>query len=185
MLSDLQFLPTEVQASLHDLLESGVDQDKVALLVDRLLHASEAKTTDLQMSIVRIEEALNTRVDRIGDRLAGDMQTRLGASNQMLIDIHQLVQGQEATVTGLWAEFQAVGERVSDNVMRIEQLERKVKEHDHSRDTSIQERQMLRQDMDESKAHRTRIQAVLDDLTEAVQRIEQLLEVAGNHEAGG
>lgn len=126
-------------------------------------------------------------------------------------DTHLLVQGQGAAVDGLRAEFhnsmQQVGERVSDNTLRIADLEQKVAEHDQSRDQSIEDRRLLRQDMTESQAHRTRIQHTLDvelprisaairDLNERhggqitamaaqLREIQQLLEIAGNHDHDG
>ena len=191
---NFEFLPVEVQArikALHDL--PGVPEPMLESLIDSILHASEVKTTSLQMDIDRIENSITQRLDRIGSKMESDVQTRLGASNQMIVDIHTLVQSQEAVVQGLRAEFhdsmQTLGERVTDNTARIEDLEQKVIDHDESRDRSIEERQLLRQDMDESKAHRARMQQTLDTelpaIREAIEEIQRLLEIAGNHEAGG
>lgn len=116
-------------------------------------------------------------------------------------ETQMLIQGQGAAITGLRAEFhdgmQAFGERLNDVETRTDALERTVAGHSQSRDQSIQDRRLLRQDMDASKQHRAQIQARLDselpdikrrlaDLGDAVQRIEQLLEPAGDrHEPDG
>lgn len=208
------FLPLEVQASIKEMAALGIPESAIDLLIARTAKAIEDKTTTLQMDVVRIEGSIERRVDLIGEKLASDLRTVLGETNGMLVDIRTAQQTQEAAVTGLRAEFhdgmQAIGERVTDNTARIGDLEQKVAEHDQSRDQSIEDRRLLRQDMDESKAHRARIQETLDTALPAIsdgmremnerhggqlQKLteefaamrQQLLELAGNgtHEAGG
>lgn len=196
------FLPIELQTSINEMIALGVPQSAVDLLVERASKAIEAKTISAQRDVIEIEAASNTRVDQISARLEERLRTIMGDTNGMLADTHTIVQNTEAAVTGLRAEFHdglsAIGERVTDNTARIEDLERKVGEHDQSRDQSIEERKLLREDMNESKAHRGRIQERLDtdlpaifkqlgDLSLAVERMEQALALAGNHhdDAGG
>lgn len=197
---DLQYLPIELQATLIDMHASGASDDRLNRLILLILADREAKTTSLQLELVKIHDSINRQIGRLGDKLSDDLRTQSGAGNQMIVDIHAMVQQQGAAVVTLRAEFLSFGERVSDNTMRIEGLERKVSEHDQSRDQSIAERQLLREDMDESKAHRARMQTRMDTdlpaifqelsaLSAAVQRMEQLLAIAQNHErdseAGG
>jgi hypothetical protein len=152
-------------------------------------------------------------------------RAELNLKDQMteLIDIskdtHIIVQGVQITVQGvekeqseqgaavvaLRAEFLTFGETVSSRMLDIEAhavaLEARVTAHDQSRDQSIEDRRLLRQDMNESQAHRARIQSRLDTELPAIsaairaqderhgkqldafgQRlasIERLLEVAG------
>lgn len=82
-----QFLPLEIQTSVKELRALGTPESALALLIDRILKASEAKTTSLQMSIVQIEESITLRLDRLGDKLQSDIQTQLGNTNAMLVDV--------------------------------------------------------------------------------------------------
>jgi hypothetical protein len=108
----------------------------------------------------------------------------------LIQDIHTGQADQGAAVTALRAEFrdgmQLVGERLTDVEGRATVLETTVAAHDRSRDQSIEERRLLRRDMDESKAHRAKLQATLDQIDKRLAEIERLLELAGDHhEAGG
>jgi len=101
-------------------------------------------------------------------------------------DTHLLVQGQGAAVVELRAEFhqgmRAVGERLTSVEADTEALKRTVAGHDQSRDRSIEDRRILRREMDESKAHRAQIQVTLNQIDTRLAAIEQLLEVAGDHD---
>lgn len=128
-------------------------------------------------------------------------------------DVQATQTEQGAVVFALRAEFQQVGERLNDVEGRTAQLEATVAEHSQSRDRSIEDRGLLRQDMDESKAHRARLQtgqeamnqrldtalpaieAAIRDLNirhggqithlaGQLQEIQRLLEIAGNHDDG-
>lgn len=190
-----QFLPAELQAQIGALRAAGVPDSLLSSHIETILAQMEAKTTRVQLDVWKIEESLGERVERAIAKQDADLRTQLGATNQISVDILAAVREQGAALATARAEFHhgmgAIGERVTDNTLRIEAIEQKVTEHDHSRDRSIEERQLLRQDMDESKAHRVRLQSgqetmqqQLIELAEAVQRIEALLEPAGTHEAG-
>jgi len=84
---NLQFLPVEVQTSIAELRTFAVPDETIARLVDRILKASEAKVTSLQMDITRIEESLERRVDLIGQKLQADLRTQHGETNGMLIEV--------------------------------------------------------------------------------------------------
>jgi hypothetical protein len=137
-----------------------------------------------------------------------DLSDKLIELIEVSKETHMIVQGvhsaqveQGAAAGELWAAFQSFGESVSGRLTSVEDragaLETTVAEHSQSRDQSLQDRRLLRQDMDASKQHRAQIQARLDselpdikqrlaDLGDAVQRIESLLEPTGDrHEAGG
>jgi len=91
MSHNAQFLPIEIQTSVAELRALGTPESALAMLIDRILRASEAKTTSLQMSIVQIEESITLRLDRLADRLAdklqSDVRTQLGETNAMLVDV--------------------------------------------------------------------------------------------------
>jgi len=87
MTHNAQFLPLEIQTSVAELRRLGTPEHALTLLIDRILKASEAKTTSLQMDIARIEEAITLRLDRIGDKLIADNQTRTGDIYQMVSEV--------------------------------------------------------------------------------------------------
>lgn len=57
--------------------------------------------------------------------------------------------------------FSSFGEIVSGLVLDVAALKKKVVEHDHSRDASIEERRTLRADMDRADTHRANVDAEL------------------------
>lgn len=165
MASNLQFLPIEIQTSIAELRALGTPDHALHLLVDRILRASEAKTTSLQMDIVRIEDAITLRLDRLGEKLAADMRTQHGASNQMLADIRTLAQQQETATAQLRAEFQSVGEQLNDiDIWRAE---------------VDQERKSFRQSRDQSLDQRTRTEQAVQELADQFKaftaHIDQLI----------
>ena len=86
------FLPLEVQTSIKEMLALGMPEFAVDLLIDRTAKALEAKTTSLQVSIERIETSLETRVDKIGEKLVADLRTQHGETNGMLVDVRSAQQ---------------------------------------------------------------------------------------------
>lgn len=155
-------------------------------------HGDEPTRDALAYALGRAELGLK---DQLQELIEVSKDTHL-----LVQTVHGAQSEQGAVVVALRAEFhggmQQVGERLTDLEGRTGTLERTVAAHDESRDRSIEERRLLRADMDASKTHRAQIQRTLDaelpaikrelsDLAEAVHRIETLLEVAGEHEAGG
>lgn len=190
------FLPLEVQTSIKELIAFGAPEGAVDLLVARTSKAIEAKTISAQRQVVEIEHSLEQRVDRIGDKLAGDLRTVLGETNGMLIDIRTSQQGQETAVGELRAEFhhgiQQVGERLTD----LEAWQPHVE----------QELASFRESRDQSKAQRTRTENAVTALAQQFKaftdRIEGLIaqsvpqekaeqyrafldQLMAEHEAGG
>lgn len=186
---NFEYLPVEVQAQIKALQTAGASERMLESLIDSILRASEAKTTSLQLELEKIHNSINRQVNAIGDKLTADNTAHHGASNQMLIDIRSIVQNQGAAVDALRAEFQQTGERLSGIEFRTVALEATAIAHDRSRDQSIDERRLLRQDMDASKAHRAQLQETLDtelpdiqrqltELAGALRRVEEMLEFA-------
>jgi hypothetical protein len=163
-------------------------------------HGDESVRDALAYALGRAE--LNLK-DQMADLIDISKDTHIIAQ-----DVQKEQREQGAAVVALRAEFLAFGETVSDRLLDIETnaaaLEARVTDHDQSRDRSIEERKLLRQDMDESKAHRARIQNRLDTDLPAIgaairaqddrhgkqiaafdrrlANIERLLEVAGEHD---
>lgn len=133
-------------------------------------------------------------------------------------DTHLLVQGvqttqssQEAAAGALWAAFQSFSESLTQWREEIEawrgMVDGTLESFSQSRAQSIEERKLLREDMDESKTHRARMQHTLDTalpaitqaitaldtrhgsqikaLTAQLEEIQRLLEIAGQHEHDG
>lgn len=170
------FLPIEVQTSIKELIALGnLPESAIDLLVERTAKALEAKTTSLQMSIVQIEERIDARIDRIGEKLSGDLQTQHGSSNQMLADIHAAVQSQGAATEQLRADFQTFGETVSGRLSGVEER----------LDTSEADRKQLHEQNDrlEQKFDRleTEVRQALDRAL-GPARVAELIEMIERHE---
>jgi hypothetical protein len=158
MTHNLQFLPLEIQTSIAELRALGTPDHALGLLVDRILKASEAKTTSLQMDIVRIEDAITLRLDRLGEKIVADMHTQHGATNSMLLDVRALAQNQEAATIQLRAEFQAFGESVSGHIADV-----------RDRQTELEQRvdaqyQESRRDRTDLRAQSEQTQSAVGDL---------------------
>lgn len=203
-----QFLPAELQTQIGALRAAGVPDALLASHIETILAQMEAKTTKVQLDVWRIEESLGERVEKAITKQDADLRTQLGETNGILSELLGGQREQGAAMESLRTEFHhglaAIGERVSDIEGRTMQLEQTVAAHAQSRDQSIEDRRMLRKDMDESKQHRARIQHTLDtelpaiseairaqdmrhsaQISAIVQRlleIERLLEPAGNHD---
>jgi hypothetical protein len=179
------FLPLEVQTSIKEIIALGtLPESVIDLLIARTSKAIEDKTTSLQMDVVRIEDGMVSRVERIGQMLDDRLKTQHGASNQMLADIHAAVQQQGAAVSGLRAEFQSFGEDVSNRLGGVE----------NRMDASENDRQALHEQNDrlEQKFDRLEIevrQAMAGALgptrvAELIAMIERHEKILGTTEAG-
>lgn len=85
-----QFLPAEIQSSiaaLRDLDDPAARATALDQLTERILKASEAKTTSLQMDLDRIETAFERRYDLIETKLIADNQSRTSDIYQMVSDV--------------------------------------------------------------------------------------------------
>jgi hypothetical protein len=165
------FLPLEVQTSIKELAALGTPESAIDLLIERTSKALEAKTTSLQLDIVRIEESLNTRVERIGEKLQADLRTQHGETNAMLLDVRNAQIAQEAAAHQLRADFQAFGETVSDRLTGVE-------DRMHASESDRRDIHTAIRDLN------TRHGKQLAALHERLRAIEHQLESAGQHEAG-
>jgi chromosome segregation ATPase len=172
-------LPAELQASILDLRASGVPEAVIDAFVERMLHALGVKANRVQVDVWQMEDRLAHQLGQIGDKLQADIQTQLGETNGMLMDVRSAQIEQGAAVGALRAEFHAVGEHLSDLDAWRERVEGVLISFSESRDQSLEERRRLRQDMDEANIHRAALQAKMDELTAAVERIEQALAATG------
>lgn len=179
-------------AQFSDDTAQRIEYDQAADALDRVLTAAErhsdAPTRDA------FSYALGRAELDLGDKL-GEL-IEINKEDHILIQgLHAAQVEQGAAASQLWAAFQSFAESLTQWREQIEhwrgQVDATLASFRESRDRSIEERHLLRDDMDESKAHRARLQSgqeamqrQLIDLAEAVQRIEQLLEPAGTHEAG-
>ena len=84
MTYNVQFLTTEIQASIAELRALGTPDTALDLLIDRILRAGEAKVTSLQMDLERIETSFERRYGLLEGKLIADNQARTGDMYQMI-----------------------------------------------------------------------------------------------------
>jgi hypothetical protein len=183
------------------------EYDAAADALDRVITAAERHSD--APSRDAFSYALGRAELDLGDKLAELIEV-VKDTHMTVQSVHTAQGEQGAAVGALRAEFhdgmQAVGERLSEVEGRTMALGEKVAEHDRSRDRSLEDRRLLREDMNESKEHRAKIQTTLDtelpairaaiqdlntrhggqiaSLATQLQEIQRLLEIAGQHEAG-
>lgn len=90
MSQNLQFLPTDLQASIAELRAFDVPERALELLITRIIRDGEEKTTRLQRTIGQIEEHMQARLDAIDAALTADLHTlreSLDARQPLLADI--------------------------------------------------------------------------------------------------
>lgn len=119
-------------------------------------------------------------------------------NQEMIIDHLTRQEGRDTQILTALTNFQAGLDRLGEDVTgikqameerflaletRMERAERKLASHDESRDASIDERRLLRQDMDASKAHRValqegqdRIETDVSALRDEIHHIREVLE---------
>ncbi len=149
----LPFLPLEIQTSIAELRHFGVPESALDLLEQRIFKASEAKTTSLQMDIVRIEDSLATRVERIGEKLRADLQAQHGATNEMLIEVRAAQQIAHPQI----AELRSVVQDIDSWQGRLNDAFESARDH--------------------AANERLRLEAKIDTLETRVVVIEEILEL--------
>jgi hypothetical protein len=175
--------------------------DRVLMLAER---HSDAPTRDaFAYALGRAELDLS---DKLADLIETSKDTHL-----LVQSVHQAQVEQGAAAGELWAAFQSFRDSLTGWRETMEHwratVDATLASFSRSRDESREDRQLLRRDMTESQSHRARIQHTLDtelpaisaaiqdmttrndgqiaSLTEQLQEIQRLLEIAGGHEAGG
>lgn len=173
--------------------------DRVLTLAER---HSDAPTRDA------FAYALGRAELDLGDKLAELIE--LSKEDHILIQSVQSGQVEQGAAAGaLWAAFQSFAESLTQWREEIEhwrgQVDATLAGFTRSRDSSLLDRHALRDDMDESKAHRARMQHTLDTelpaigqairdldarhggqisaIAQQLKEIERLLELTGQHEA--
>lgn len=187
---DIQYLPIELQASIADLQAAGASDDHLNQLIARMLAASEAKTTDLQLGLGRIHDSIKQQIKRLGDALRGDLRTERGETNGMLVDLRQAIEEAGRGIADLKKQWQELGEwrsRVEAALLGISEF----------RDESTKDRRDLRETVaQQDKRHGRQIEEIIDQLADfagqlrqfglRLAEIEQHQRLAGEHtEAGG
>lgn len=121
---NLQFLPTEIQSSIDALRAAGAPLDELDRLVDRILHASEAKTTSLQMDIARIETAFERRYGLFEDKLIADDQARTGGLYEMISEVRNAQINAHPQITQALDGVHAIQKTNEDIEIWVGRLER-------------------------------------------------------------
>ncbi len=125
-MQNVEFLPTELQASIAELRDCNDPVARAAALdrlVDRILHASEAKTTSLQMDIARIETAFERRYELFEDKLIADNQTRSGDMYQMISDVRNAQMAAHPQITDALNGVNAIQKTNQDIEIWVARLE--------------------------------------------------------------
>lgn len=135
-----QFLPAELQAQIGDMRAAGVADSLLGPLITALLAQLEAKTTKVQLDVWRIEESLGERMERAVAKQDADLRSQLGETNGMLSELLRGQQTQGAATEQLRAEFQQVGERLSEIEGWQPQVEAELASFRESRDQSREQR---------------------------------------------
>jgi hypothetical protein len=171
-------LPVELQASVVELRASGVPDATIETLIDRTLAALAVKANRDQAQVWQIGIDLRAQLAQIGTTLQADLQTQFGATNTMVVDLRAAVQeaGQGiADIKKQWSALVAVGEFRGESTKDRADLRAIVLQQDTRHGRQIA---ML------TDAFRQFGEQLLE-LGARLATIEQLLEIAGQHEAGG
>jgi predicted nucleic acid-binding Zn-ribbon protein len=182
-------LPIELQASVVELRAAGVADDAIDNLITRTLKALASKRNKLQVEVLDMEEHLSKQLQQIGDKLQADLQTQHGATNTMLADLNTawlnakpMIEEAGRGIADLkkqWRELEHWRSRIEAAILSLTEF----------REESTNDRQQIRDAVtQQDERHERQIAEVLQELRAFGQRlfaIEQLLEVAGEHEAGG
>lgn len=181
MTTPFDSLPTELQASVLELRASGVGADFINEFTDRMLHALGVKSNKVQVEVWEMEERLGQQLTRIGDKLQIDLQTQHGATNSMLVELRQAQQMAHPKIGEALAGIADIKKNWSELVQWRSRIEAALAGLSEFRAQSTGDRLAIRDALNDlNTRHGGQIQGIIDRLT----AIEQLLEIAGNHEAG-
>jgi hypothetical protein len=182
-------LPVELQASVVELRASGVPDATIETLIDRTLAALAVKANRDQAQVWQIGIDLRAQLAQIGTTLQADLQTQFGATNTMVVDLRAAVQeaGQGiADIKKQWSELDQWRGRVEAALVAVGEF----------RGESTKDRADLRAIvLQQDTRHGRQITMLTDEFRRVGEQlltlgarlatIEQLLEIAGQHEAGG
>lgn len=181
-------LPIELQASVVELRAAHVPEATIDSLITRTMTALGVKSNRVQVEVWQMEERLGTQLEQIGSKLQADLQAQHGETNAMLADLNTewktakpLIEEAGrgiADIKKLWGELEQWRSRIEATLVSFSEFRRE----------STGDRKGLR---DAVKAQDERHERQIGDLIEQFRvfslrllAIEQLLEIAGQHEAG-
>jgi hypothetical protein len=175
-------LPIELQASVVELRAANVPEDAIDNLIARTLLALGTKSNKVQVEVWQMEERLGLQLEQIGAKLQEDLRTQHGATNTMLADLNTAQQEASrgiADIKKLWGELEQWRSRIEVAILSLTEF----------RQESTSDRQQIRDAVaQQDERHERQIAEVLRELRafgRRLQAIEQLMEVANHHEAGG
>lgn len=188
MAFSFDLLPTELQASVAELRAAGVAASVIDTLVERTLAALVTKSNKVQVQVFQIEERLGLKLEQIGLSLQADLQSQHGETNTMLLDLNTAWLNTKpmieeagrgiAEIKKLWEELSSWRGRVETALAGLSEFRRE----------STTDRQGIRDAVaDQNTRHGQQIAELIGQFRAfdtRLEAIEQLLEIAGNHEAG-
>jgi predicted nucleic acid-binding Zn-ribbon protein len=174
-------LPIELQASVVELRAAHVDEATIDTLITRTMTALAVKSNKVQVEVWQMEERLGVQLQQIGNKLQADLRTQHGATNGMLADLHTGVQEAGRGIADLkkqWSELEQWRSRIEAAIVSLTEF----------RDESTKDRQQIRDAVSaQDTRHGRQVAELIKELRAFSLRlsaIEQLLEIAGQHEAG-
>jgi hypothetical protein len=182
-------LPIELQASVVELRAANVPEDAIDNLIARTLLALGTKSNKVQVEVWQMEERLGLQLEQIGAKLQEDLRTQHGATNGMLADLNTawlnakpMIEEAGRGIADLkkqWHELEDWRSRIEVAILSLTEF----------RQESTSDRQQIRDAVaQQDERHERQIAEVLRELRafgKRLQAIEQLMEVANHHEAGG
>lgn len=183
-----ELLPIELQASVVELRAAHVAETTIDTLITRTMTALGVKSNKVQVEVWKMEERLGAQLEQIGNKLQADLRTQNGETNGMLADLNlawtnarPLIEEAGRGIADLkkqWSELEQWRSRIEATLVSFSEF----------RTESTDDRKGLR---DAVAQQDTRHERQIDDLieqfrvfSERLSAIEQLLEIAGSHEAG-
>lgn len=173
MTISFDLLPIELQQSVVELRADGASEAVIQTLVTRTLSALALERNHAQVDVWNIGLGLRDQLAQISTKNTADIQTQFGVTNGMLVDLRTDVQEAGRGIAAIkkqWRELDQWRSRVEAALASVSEF----------RTESTEDRANLRTTMQAmDKRHGLQI----DEIAQRLAAIEQLLEIAGGHEA--
>lgn len=138
-------LPIEVQASVLELRAAGVSESTITMLMARTVAALGIKSNIVQVEVWQIGEQLREQLTQIGVSLHGNVQTQLGAINEMLSEVRNAQLHAHPQITEALAGIAALKKDWSELEEWRGRVEATIGGFMESRDLSLAERKEFSQ----------------------------------------
>jgi hypothetical protein len=110
------FASTEYQALLAEVRAAGGSEELITRLAERHVTELSRKADKVQADVFDIGEQIRTRIDQLETKLDADVRSRLGATNEMLVDLLQTQQ----TDRDMWTDTLAITKELQVRSVSLE-----------------------------------------------------------------